>query len=185
VRPTTFLEREKKDRSLPIGVFVKVKPRRGGLRVRYQLRIRSKADAAAARRCGVPVRLLEPSAIAQLGYPVDFAPRLLVSASVAGALVESAFPIVIEHEDDAVLNPTVEDTLVSLLRVSMVGARRIALRHRSSLDVARLRRRIVAEGMERRAYTVRLDDIVPGLLAPAGVKALSRAALRFGDQVEF
>ena len=184
MKPETVLVRDPGDRALVPSIFVREESVRGGQRARYRLRLRSKKDVDAARRVRLALSLLEPEAIASLGYPLSFKPRLLVGESEALAIVETKFkPIVFRHED-AARNPTLEDTIVAMLEVDPLGARRIAVENRDQLDGALLLKRILGEDKERLAYRVRLDDFAPGLPLPRGVRPIPRESLRVEDRRE-
>lgn len=185
MKTETVLVRDPGDRDLTPSVFVKEASVRGGQRARYRLRLRSKRDVAAARRAGLAISLLESAAIAALGYPLSFKPKILVGATEAPTILKSTFKPIVFKDGQAARTPTLEDTVVAMLAIDPLGARRIAVENRQRLDTARLLKRILSENKERLAYRVRLDDFAPGLRAPEGIAPISRGALRREDHREF
>ena len=185
MKPETLLVRDPGDRSLSRSVFVRQEPVRGGQRARYRVRLRSSRDVDEARRAKLALSLLEPKTIANLGYPLSFKPRLLVGEHEAAAIDETRFKPIIFHSESAARDPTLEDTIVAMLMIDPLGARRIAVRNRNSLDGVRLLKRILGEDKERLAYRVRLDEFAPGLPAVPGVRPIPRAGLQAEDRREF
>ena len=152
---------------------------------RYRsVRIGSKEDVETARKAGLPLSLLEPERIEQLGYPLSFRPRLLLPAMLE-PLVETTFRPLVLTDPEAARNPTLEDLVVAMLWIDALGARRIAHAHRSEIDSLRLLKRVLAENLEGRAYEVRLDQFAPGIPKVRGVRPLSRAALRAEESRQF
>ena len=148
----------------------------------YRLRLESPDDVVAARRLGLPVYLLEPPLVAALGYPLRFDPLLLVGRTVTGS-VDSRFRRVEFLDDVAAREPRLEDVLVALLSIDPVGARRLAVENRDRLDPVRLLRRVLQQGLEARAYRVRLDEFAPGL--PAVGRPIPRSELVREDSRPF
>lgn len=181
MRPETVLVRDPGDRALAPAVFIREESVRGGQQARYRLRLRSRNDVEVARRARLALSLLDPEAIALLGYPLSFKPRLLVGELESLAIVESRFKPIVFHSEDAARNPTLADTVVAMLAVDPLGARRIAVENRNQLDGALLLKRILGEDKERLAYRVRLDDFAPGLPVPQGVRPIPRESLRVED----
>lgn len=154
-------------------------------RMRYRtVRIRSLRDVETARRAGLPVSILDSRTVERLGYPLSFRPRLLIAKPLL-PLVETTFRIQVLADEDAAVNPTLEDIVVEMLRIDSLGARRIAHDHAKEIDPLRLLKRILAENLEGRAYEVRLDDYAPGLPKVTGIRPLSRPVLRAEDVREF
>ncbi|MGI0132105.1 MAG: hypothetical protein ACREDK_03285 [Thermoplasmata archaeon] len=185
MKPETVLTREPGDRTLAPSVFVKEHSERGGQRARYRLNIHSRADVGVARRAHLAVSLLDPSMVARLGYPLSFRPRLLIGEAESLALAESVFKTIVFHDEEAARNPTLEDTIVAMLSVDVLGARRISVENRTRIDGSRLLKRILREDAERLAYRVRLNEFAPGLPKPPGVEPISRATLVAEDRREF
>ena len=179
------LVRDPKDRVLSPAVFIKAE--RGPHRpvARYdRIRLQTAEHVRLARRARLPVSLLEPETIEKLGYPLSFRPRLLVPSRFV-PLVETSFRVLTFADEGAARDPSLEDYIVAMLTVDALGARRIAVEHRNEIDPIRLLRRVLAEGLEARAFEVRLDEFAPGLPRISGVRPLSRTALRSEDRREF
>jgi hypothetical protein len=126
--------------------------------------VNSKDDVSAARALGLPLYLLEPWLVGALGYPLRFDPLLLVGRRVAGS-VDTRLRRVEFHDDEAARAPRLEDVMVALLSIDPLGVRRLAVENRDRVDPVRLLRRILQQGVEARAYRVRLDEFAPGLPA--------------------
>ncbi len=148
------------------------------------VRLRSKTDVETARKVGLPLSLLEPQRVERLGYPLSFRPRLLVLRSLR-PLVETNYRIIPMADPEAARNPTLEDTIVAMLAIDVLGARRIAVERRRELDPVRLLKRVLAENLEGRAYEVRLDEFAPGLPKVPGFRPLARRALAAEDRRKF
>lgn len=187
MRPQTVLVRDLQDRSLPPDVFVREHPRRGGQEARFRLTLRSRDAVEWARRAGVPVYLFHPSVARDLGYPLEFQPRLLVGKSVADALEETIFRPIVFRDEQAARAPTLEDLVVAMLRIDRLGARRLVRENLGSIDRPRLLKRILAEDAEVLASRVRLDEFVPGLppAAPIPGWRISKEELAGQDRIDY
>lgn len=185
MKPQVSLIRDASDRALPPSIFLRERSSRGGQRARFRLVIRSRSDVQRARNANVPVSLLEPATVAALGYPLQFKPRLILAAAEAASLAESPFKLLVFQSAEGARNPTLEDTIVAMLSIDPLGARRIALANRERVDGVRLLKRIFQENLEGRAYRVRLGEFAPGLPVASGVQPLSRTALRVEDARQF
>jgi len=135
---------------------------RGRPRARFRLVIDTVEDAREARRLGLPVFILTPEIVTALGYPIDFPPQLLV-AHALDPVVDSPLPRILAADSEAARWPTLEDVVVSLLRVDALAARGIAARHRLSIDPVQLLRRVVLAESEAEATWVNLQEFAPSI----------------------
>lgn len=182
MRTEVTLVRSPGDRGLPPGVFVPVEYSAHAPRKRYRVVVNSSADARAAAKLGVPLALLESKFVRKMGYPADFPSRLLVARALAGA-VDSRYKQLIFENARALEHLRPEDAVVAMLFVDWLGARHLVRVNRKTLDPEYLRKRVLEESAEARAYRVRLDDFVPGL--PRTSEPLSREDLRSLDSTQF
>jgi hypothetical protein len=152
---------------------------------RYRLaRINSPKDVETARQAHLPISILEPKVIEALGYPLTFRPRLLIPSPLL-PLIETTYRIQIVADAEAARDPKIEDIIVEMLRIDVLGARRIAFDHRREIDPTRLLKRVLVENLEGRAHEIRLGDYAPGLPKVKGIRPLSRSALRAEESREF
>lgn len=151
---------------------------------KYRLHIDSAGDVEAVRRRGLSISLFPPERSEALGYPLWFRPRVIVARDLLSA-VETSLPTIPFVEGQAARDPTLEDYIVAMLRIDLLGARRIAYENRKKLDRTRLLKRVLQENLEGRAYRVRLDNFAPGLPKVSGVKPIAPAVLQGSDTREF
>jgi len=137
-----------------------------------------------ARKANLPISLFDSLQSQTLGHSLSFKPVLLVPREYLPVL-DTGFRTITFIDLDAARSPRIEDFIVAMLRIDALGARRIARANRASLDPILLLRRIMAEGLEARAYRVRLDEYAPGLPASPGVRPISKGALESEDRRVF
>jgi hypothetical protein len=136
--------------------------RRGRPRKEYRPRIRTAADVARLRRHRVPAVLLTPEWVTRSGYPVRFAPWLVLPRSLAPR-VTSDFRVLPVRDESALDAPGVAELVAFLLRFDPLAARVVARRNRAALDPNELYRRVRNEGLERPATRVRLQELAPAI----------------------
>jgi hypothetical protein len=185
MRASLTLVREPTDRTLPPSVFVRAeRPAHRPILHFTRVRIHSENDVETVRRAHLPVTLFDPAQSEALGYPLSFKPVLFVARSHLDSL-ETGYRTIPFVDADAARSPRIEDYIVAMLRIDTLGARRIAKENAAKIDPIRLLRRIMVEGVEDRAYRVRLDEFAPGLPIQPGVKPIAKAALDFEDRRAF
>jgi hypothetical protein len=182
MQPETRLVRDHRDRSLAPGLFVPEERPTHRPRLRYRAHIDSEEDVKEARRAGLHLSLFDSATAARLGYPLEFKPRLLVAKDVAPA-VDTRFKTISFSDPLAAGAPQLEDYIVAMLQVDPLGARRIARDNRKAINQVELLRKIFREGVEARAYRVRLDDFAPGL--PKVGEPIPRVGLTAEDRRDF
>ena len=173
MRARISLIREPTDRTLPPSVFVRAKrlPHRP-ITSFVQVRIHSESDVETARRANLPISLFDEAQSEAFGYPLSFKPVLFVARKYL-TTIETNFRTIPSVDAEAARFPGIEDFVVAMLRIDALGARRIAKENAESLDPIRLLSRIIIEGVEDRAYRVRLDEFAPGLPVSPGIKPIA------------
>lgn len=185
MRADITLVREPNDRTLPPSVFIRAEraPHRPITRF-TRVRIHSKGDVETVRRANLPVSLFDSARSGALGYPLAFKPVLIVAKDFLPA-IDTRFRTIPFLDSAAARSPKLEDYIVAMLKIDTLGARRIAKENVSSIDSARLLKRIIVEGVDDRAYRVRLDEFAPGLPIAPGVKPISKTVLKAEDNRPF
>jgi hypothetical protein len=183
MKTSVALVRSETDRRLPREILVpELKTSHRPVERFTGVRLNSKADVEKAVKARVPVYLLDPSEVAQLGYSWSFKPKLLVSKAFADA-VESRFQKLVLRDGESLPNPTLEDLVVAMLKVNRLGARQMVRNNLSRLDKTRLLERVLVEKVLPLATRVRLNDFVPGL--PVSGPALPKSELRREDAMVY
>jgi hypothetical protein len=185
MRTDLSLVRDPKDRNLPSRIFVRAgRPSHRPVARYSRVRIRTQDDVEAVRKARLPVSILDSRQSKTLGHPLSFRPVLLVGKDLA-PLLDTGFRTITFIDAEAARSPRIEDFIVAMLSIDTLGARRIAKANAAIIDPVRLLKRILAEGLEARAYRVRLDEFAPGLPAPRGIRAIAKNALASEDRRTF
>ena len=150
----------------------------------YTAELDTEEKVEKARRAGLSVSLFGPEISETLGYPLTFKPVLLTDGALVGK-VRTIFRVIPFSDANAARDPKIEDYIVAMLRIDMLGARRIARENTASLNGARLLKRILQENLERRAWLVRMGDFALGLPKVPGVRQVARVALSHSDRRDF
>jgi hypothetical protein len=183
MRAETVLLRESGERPLPPAFVAESHPFHRP-KTRYRLRINSPNEVEPIRRTGLPISVFSPEKSEELGYPLEFKPRVIIAKELRSA-VDTSLPIVSFADTEAAKNPKLEDYIVAMLRIDLIGARRITSVNREKIGNARLLKRVLQENLESQAYRVRLDEFAPGLPQVPGVKPIARAVLIAEDSREY
>ncbi len=183
MRAKTVLLRDLGDRPLPSSFVPEGHPFHRPP-TRYRLRIHSPNEIEPIRKTGLPISLFSPDKSEELGYPLTFKTRLIIAEQLCSAL-ETSLPVIPFTNSESARNPLLEDYIVAMLRIDVLGARRIAVENRERLDKVRLLKRILQENLEGVAYRVRLDEFAPGLPRVPGVKPIARSVLTAEQTREF
>lgn len=184
MRAETSIIRSSSDRSIPRDVFIAEPRPPHRPRLSYTVQLDTAKKVELARRAGLPVSLFGPKVSDALGYPLAFKPALLLDRSLI-AKVTTIFRVIPFLDAAAARAPTLEDYIVAMLWIDVLGARRIAMKNRGTLDGARLLKRILQEDLEARAWLVRMNDLARGLPRVPGVRQVSRRALAGSDRRDF
>ncbi|MCI4366553.1 MAG: hypothetical protein L3K08_02245 [Thermoplasmata archaeon] len=142
--------------------FTEEPRRRGRPSKQYRLRIRGPADVEIARGCGLPVYLLTPGRVAELGIPADFPPHVLIGQELDAA-VDTDYPRIIIRYGENLQNLRLEDLVAALLTIDPLTARALAIGNRKFVDPERLARRTVEEGVVGPATRVGLQVLAPSI----------------------
>lgn len=183
MRAATVLLRDRGEPPLPSAFVPEAHPFHRP-QTKYSVRIKSLGDIESVRKAGLAISLFAPEKSEELGYPLSFRPRIILARELLSA-VETSFPKIPFAEEEAARNPTLEDYIVAMLRIDLLGARRIAVENPAKLNPVRLLKRVLQENLEGRAYRVRLDDFAPGLPKVPGVRPIAKSVLLGSDSREF
>jgi hypothetical protein len=158
----TVVLREPGEHPLPRSLAFPVPTPNHRPQTEYRFRVRSEADVRALQRHRLPIHLLTAKRVSELGYPMVFPSQAVIARSFR-PLVEIDLGTIPFVSTEAAASPRDEDVIVAMLRFDMVGARALWDRNRERLDSNYLLRRILEEGVERRASFVRFSDVLAGI----------------------